>query len=147
MPLFYLFAAVFAGAMLPTQAAMNGQLARALGGPIMAAIYTSAAVVLTLVVFNMVSGRAMPRAIELATIPWWAWLSGLCGAIFLTITSFAVSRIGAASLVALVIAGQIITAIMLDSFGLLGLPPQPLNGQRMLAAALIVAGGALMSTQ
>lgn len=147
MAVIYLLIAFTAGAVLPIQAAINGQLARTLGGPIWAAAFTSLSVVAILVVFNMVSGKALPRVDGLAAIPWWAWLSGLCGAIFLTGTTFAVSRLGAANLVALVMAGQIVTAMALDKFGLLGLAAQPLSGQRLLAAGLMVAGAALISVK
>ncbi len=147
MPLIYLLIAFIAGAVLPMQAAMNGRLSNAMGGPLWAVVYTSLAVVVILVVFNMASGRALPRVDGLATIPWWAWLSGLCGAIFLTGTTFAVSRLGAANLVALVMTGQIVTAMILDKFGLLGLAAQPLSGQRLLAAGLMIAGVALISVK
>lgn len=147
MPLIYLFVAFIAGAVLPMQAAMNGQLARSLGGPIWAAAYTSLSVVVVLVAVNMASGRAMLRLDGLAAVPWWAWLSGLCGAVFLTGTTFAVTRLGAANLVALVITGQIVTAMLLDKFGLLGLTAQPLSGQRLLAAGLMAAGAVLISVK
>lgn len=147
MPLTYLLIAFVSGAVLPMQAAMNGQLARTLGGPIWAAAFTSLSVVAFLVILNFAGGRALPRMDGLAAIPWWAWLSGLCGAIFLTGTTFAVSRLGAANLVALVITGQIIAAMLLDKFGLLGLTPQPLSTQRLLAAGLMAAGAVLISAK
>ncbi|MGD9809840.1 MAG: DMT family transporter [Sphingobium sp.] len=147
MPFIYIVIAFWAGAVLPLQAAMNARLAKAIGGPIWAATFTSLAVAATLIVAGGLLLRTAPRTADLPSVPWWAWLSGICGAIFLGGTTFAIPKLGAANLVALVMAGQIICAMMLDSFGLLGLTAQPVSPQRILAAAMLVGGAALMSTR
>lgn len=147
MRLFYILIALCAGAVLPAQAAMNARLARALGGPIWAVVYTTLAVGAILIVVGGLVLRTAPRTTEWATIPWWAWLSGVCGAIFLVGTTASLPRLGAANLVALVLAGQIVCAMVLDYFGFLGLAAQPLSPQRLAAAGLIAAGAALMSAR
>lgn len=147
MPMLFIFLAFCAGVVLPMQAAMNARLARVLGGPIWAATYTSLAVAATLIVVGGLVMRTASRTGDVASVPWWAWLSGLCGAIFLSATTFVVPRLGAANLVALVMTGQVLCAMALDSFGLLGLSAQPFSTQRMLAAGLLVAGAALMSAR
>ena len=129
------------------QAAMNARLAQALGGPIWAAAYTSIGVVVLLAIVGVLLFKTSPRLTDVSSVPWWAWLSGVCGAIFLTATTIAVPRLGAASLIALVVTGQILCALAMDRFGLFGLEAQPLSLQRLLAAGLLVAGAALMSAR
>ncbi len=147
MPMLFIMIAICAGAVLPAQAAMNGRLARSLGGPIWAATYTTLAVAVILVIAGSLIFKTAPRTTDLSGVPWWAWLSGACGAVFLVGTTFAIPRLGAANLAALVIAGQIICAMVLDRFGLLGLTAQPISMQRALAATLLIAGAALMSAR
>lgn len=126
---------------------MNARLAQALGGPIWAAAYTSIGVVVLLAIVGVLLFKTAPRLTDVSSVPWWAWLSGVCGAIFLTATTIAVPRLGAASLIALVVTGQILCALAMDRFGLFGLEAQPLSLQRLLAAGLLVAGAALMSAR
>ncbi|MCB2014851.1 MAG: DMT family transporter [Sphingobium sp.] len=147
MPILYIAMAIWAGAVLPMQAAMNARLAQALGGPIWAAAYTSIGVVVLLAIVGVLLFKTAPRLTDVSSVPWWAWLSGVCGAIFLTATTIAVPRLGAASLIALVVTGQILCALAMDRFGLFGLEAQPLSLQRLLAAGLLVAGAALMSAR
>jgi len=48
--------------------------------------------------------------------------------------------LGAATLFALVIAGQVLAAVTLDHFGAFGLTPHPISAARVAGAALLIAG-------
>jgi bacterial/archaeal transporter family-2 protein len=52
-------------------------------------------------------------------------------------------RIGALALVAFVLAGQLVMALLVDQFGILGFPRAPISATRLLGAALLVAGALL----
>jgi transporter family-2 protein len=56
----------------------------------------------------------------------------------------AVPKIGTAASFAAVIFGQLIGTMVLDAFGLLGVPRLPLNPWRLVGAALLFAGVLLM---
>lgn len=47
-------------------------------------------------------------------------------------------------MVALVLAGQLITSIALDQYGILGYPVHPVNGWRIAGVMLLVAGAYLI---
>jgi transporter family-2 protein len=49
-------------------------------------------------------------------------------------------RLGAGSFIVLVVAGQMITAIVVDHFGLMALTPKPVTLARVLGVALIMTG-------
>jgi bacterial/archaeal transporter family-2 protein len=53
-------------------------------------------------------------------------------------------RRGAATVIALIVAGQMIGSLAFDQFGLLGVPVHPLNMFRLAGAALLVLGAILV---
>jgi transporter family-2 protein len=142
---FYL-PAIFAGAMLPMQAAINARLGRAVGGPLWAASLSALAVALILAALALGWGKPWPRFSQMGGLPWWAWLGGFCGAVVLSATTAVAPRIGAASMIALVMVGQIIASLTLDGTGLFGMEVQPLSFQRLIAGLLLIAGAIMMGT-
>ena len=142
MTSFYLALAVLAGGMLPVQAAVNARLARVLGGPVCAAAVSGLVLTVVLAVVASAASRSGPRVSGLDALPWWAWIGGFCGAILLSATTAIAPRLGAGSMIALVMTGQVLGS--LDNFGLLGSAAQPLSIRRSIAGALLVIGAILM---
>lgn len=142
MNIFYPALALAAGAMLPLQAAVNARLGRAVGGPLWAASISALAVALILALLALAAGKPWPKLSQMAGLPYWAWLGGVCGAVVLSATTAVAPKIGAAGMIALVMVGQV--AVLLDSTGWLAMTVQPLSAQRLIAAALLVAGALLM---
>jgi transporter family-2 protein len=68
------------------------------------------------------------------------WSGGLFGAIFIITVILTVPRFGAATVLALVVVGQMIGALAFDQFGLLGLPQQSVTLVRLTGAGLLIAG-------
>lgn len=73
-------------------------------------------------------------------LPWWLWTAGPMGAFFVTMTILAVPRLGAMSVMALLIAGQMAMSLVMDHYGWLGIPAQPMTLWRVLGAMLLLAG-------
>ena len=140
----YVTLAVAAGAMLPLQAAINARLARLVGSPLWAAGISGLVLTATLALVAGVALRAGPRTEGLGGAPWWVWTGGLCGAVVLSATTATAPRLGTAGMIALVMAGQVLCSLLLDHFGVLGLPVLPVSARRLAAAALLLAGAALM---
>ncbi|MEL6841223.1 MAG: DMT family transporter [Pseudomonadota bacterium] len=68
--------------------------------------------------------------------PWWAYLGGPIGVIFIAAGSWLIARIGAAQTAMLIIAGQMISGVVLDiAMGTAGNP-----WARIVGVALILAG-------
>jgi transporter family-2 protein len=132
-----------AGCMVALQAPTNSILARAGGSPVLAALISfSVGTIALVVVWFGGGGRASPASF--ASLPWYAWLGGLYGAMFVAIAAFAAPRIGLASLITIGIAGQVAMALILDHFGALGLPREPINLGRVTGALLVLAGVVLV---
>ena len=95
--------------------------------------------VVMLVVVSL-SRSELPNHAKLAQAPWWAWTGGLLGAFFVTMALILVPKIGAANLAAGIIAGQLVGSLIIDHFGHMGLPQQPITTGRVAGIVLIAAG-------
>ena len=131
---------ILGGVGLTLQAAVNARLREAVGAPIGSALisFLVGAVPLGLLAALGVFGRG--RLPDLSANPWWIWLGGLFGAFYVTLAVIAVPRVGAAVVISCAVGGQMAAALLLDSFGWLGVPRAPLNIWRIVGAVLVVAG-------
>lgn len=141
----YAALALVAGALLPLQALINARLGHAGSGALFASTMSFLVGTLALSTVLFVSRQATPGLDVLARLPAWMWLGGLLGAAFVVIATLAVPRLGAASLVAIVVLGQMVAALALDHFGVLQ-TPRPVDLTRV-AGALLVIGGVLLVLQ
>ncbi|GIZ12959.1 DMT family transporter [Pseudomonas sp. NCCP-436] len=128
-----------AGALMPLQAGINGQLARQLSSVFSAALISFAVGTLALLLITL-SQREIPAFSALRELTWWHWSGGLLGAFFIATAAFAGPRVGALLFMALVIAGQLAMAVALDHFGWAGFRESPVNFSKIAGLALIVAG-------
>lgn len=147
MALAYLVIAAVAGSMLPLQSAMNARLARAVGSPIWAGAISGLVLTIAVAAVAAVASKGGPRVSGLGELPWWAWVGGLGGGVLLVATAALASKLGTASLIAFVIAGQVVCSLVMDNFGLFGIPVQPFSVKRGLAALLLLAGAALIRSK
>jgi len=136
----FTLAALIAGALVPFQAGSNAALGRALGHPLwatVASLLVSLLVVLPLMLAMRVPTPSLGQAPHL---PWWAWFGGVAGVVYITAALLLTPRMGAAGFIVCVIAGQMLTALLIDHFGLVGLPPKEANVGRIGGVALICVG-------
>jgi transporter family-2 protein len=131
------------GAGLTVQVGMNATVGRALGSPLWASV---ANFIIGLVALVGCAWALAPR-LNPATfghVPAWAWLGGLLGAAYVASVTLLGPRIGALALVACVLGGQLVMALVVDQFGMVGFPRAPITSTRLLGAALVVAGAVLV---
>lgn len=136
--------ALLTGIAITIQAGVNAQLRQVLPHPVLAALISFGIGFLSLVGYQLMSGGAWPTLATLRGLAWWKWTGGLIGAVYVTTVIMSVSRIGAANLVSLSVAGQLAAAIVLDHYGWLGFSLHPATGWRLLGAVLIMAGVVLV---
>jgi bacterial/archaeal transporter family-2 protein len=143
----WLALAVAAGAVLPVQGAINAQLRADLDAPVTVGAFsflvaTAAMAAALLVALALAAPR--PRVEPLRRVPWWGWLGGLCGAIYVTSVFLLIPEIGVAPTVALTVAGQQLASLLVDRYGLLRLPRRSLSPVRLAGVAILLAGVALI---
>lgn len=132
--------ALGAGVSVATQQVLNGGLRTALASPAWAGLISYAGGLLTMIAAVIALREQVPSWKTVVEVPWYAWSGGVFGAVFILLAILLLPSLGAATLFALVIAGQVLAAITLDHFGALGLAPHPIGAARLAGAALLIAG-------
>ncbi len=134
--------AITAGSTLSVQAGINAHLQAGWAGhPALAAMVSFAVGTLGLFAYVLIMRIPFP-AFPGRTVPW-HWLGGLLGAYFVSVSVYVAPRLGAVTMVALILAGQVGVSLLLDQFGWLGYPQKDISWQRM-AGVLLVAGGVFL---
>ena len=133
-----------AGAALPVQFSINAVLRGFVGGPAVAATISFFGGTLALIVVALALRESWPLGEAVARAPGWAWVGGLLGALYVLATIVVIPRLGAATTVGLILAGQVLASIIIDHFGLIRVPVHELNISRLAGAVLIVIGVALV---
>ena len=128
-----------AGSFLPLQAGINGQVSRHFGSVMSAAMLSFA--VGTVALFCIVLFRQeLPGVQALRGLNWWHWCAGLLGMVFIATAAFAGPRIGALLFMALVLAGQLSMALLLDHFGWAGFRQSSISLGKIAGLVLIFGG-------
>ncbi len=144
MEFLYILLAIVAGSGAPVQAGINSRLSLAAGSSILAALISFAVGTLTLAAYTAILRLPWPLTKAFHGLPWWIWIGGCLGAFFVAVTIFLVPKLGAATMMASIIAGQMVASILLDHYGVLGYPLHPASGYRLLGVLLIVGGVVLI---
>ena len=74
------------------------------------------------------------------TVPWYALVAGAFGLVVIFSMSYMIPRIGVATALIILLAGQIFIGSILDHFGLLGAAVRPLDFTRILGLGVVLAG-------
>ncbi|MGD9609722.1 MAG: DMT family transporter [Desulfovibrionaceae bacterium] len=136
----YLILALAAGMFMPVQAGINTKLAGLVEGSIPAAFVSFLVGTLALGLVLAAMGQGVPFGRAWPIAPWWYWVGGTMGAFFVTATVILAPRIGAVSMMALILAGQMAMSLFLDHFGLLGYTHIPFDFKRLCGVILLLAG-------
>lgn len=128
-----------AGAATALQAPINARLATAVGSAVNAALVSFAVGTIALIGLALVL-QVKPDMAATRALPWYAWIGGLCGVIFVIAATWGVPRLGVATTITLMVAGQLLLGLVLDHFGAFGAPRQPINLMRALGVAMVIGG-------
>lgn len=137
--LFSLIAITLAGGATALQAPTNAKLMTAVGSPVNAAFVSFAVGTVALGIAALVM-QTRPDLTAAKALPWYAWIGGLYGVIFVVAATWGVPRLGVALTITLMVAGQLLVGLVLDHFGAFGQPVQPMNLGRVAGVALVIAG-------
>ncbi len=140
----FMLLALVAGAMMPTQAAINNKLAVAVESPVLAAFISFVVGTVALLIYVVASGTPLGNIVSAKEAPPIVWIGGLLGAFFVTAAVVLVPRLGVAMTFSLIIAGQMLVTLVIDHFGLLGVPVKEVSLARIAGILLITAGVVLI---
>jgi transporter family-2 protein len=132
------------GAGLAMQMAWNARLRASTGSPVLTTII-SVSVTLVALALVWASGTTPRGALPpFHSLPKWAWFGGVFAAYYLVASLIAIPKLGVAAVFALVIAGQMAAALILDATGAFGGVQISLSPMRLLGTALLLIGVILM---
>ncbi len=137
--LFYILA-LLTGVAMSIQSGVNSSLRQGIGNPLLAAVISFGTGFFALMLAQLSVGNPVPALESVRQISWWKWTGGLIGACYVTTVIITVSKIGPGNLLSLSVAGQLIAAVVLDHYGLLGFAPHAANTWRLLGVLLIIGG-------
>lgn len=138
--LFFILLAIVAGAVLPLQAGFNVQLGKSVHQPIFAAFASFLVGTIGLLIYLLVLKFDFSTIAQTKSVSPVVWTAGILGAFYVAAVIILAPRLGVALTFVLVVAGQMVVSLVLDHFGLLGMPIKPINWQRLIGVLFLVAG-------
>src|SRR5262245_41703183 len=129
-----------AGLGLTVHVGMNSQLRKVLQSANTAALISFLVGTTALIALLLATRSPLPARETLAAVPVWAWFGGILGAFYVASSTIVAAELGTASLLALALAGQLATALVVDHFGWLGLPEHPITWIRIAGVAFLGVG-------
>ena len=137
--------AFLSGALNTVQSGANATLAKSLGQPILAALIVTIVNSILYLTVSPFLGLSLPKSGALASVPWWAWIGGLFGGMYVLATIYFAEKLGAAIFTGMTVTGAIVTSVALDHYGLIGFKQHTASWPRLAGATLMIGGLALVS--
>ena len=137
--LLYALLAILMGAMMSVYLPMNSVVARYLGSPLTASIAFYVVGLLTSLVILGLFGD-LKTILKFRNVPPYLFLTGVMSAVLVLGMIVLVPKFGARKVFILLLAGQVIMAIIVSHLGILESPKDPINLRKLVGAALLVIG-------
>lgn len=131
------------GSFLAIGAAANARLRITLQSAIAAATINFMVGSLTLTLLILLGIFGAQHLDRLYQVPWWAFLSGLLGAVYVTLNTIIIPKLGLTTTALTVVCSQMIGSLLIDQWGWFGVTPHPISPSRIVAIALLLIAVAL----
>lgn len=141
--LFFLFAIVV-GVMLPIQAGLNSSMGKALKSPMYGTLVSFGVGTIGLLLWMLLTRANWSDLKYGAQLPWYYWTGGLLGIVYVAGIIILTPRLGVALTFGLTVAAQMAFSVVMDHYGWLGVPENPINWVRVLGVAMIISGVVLL---
>lgn len=135
-----LLTALIAGAVLPLQAGLNVQLGKAVHQPIFAAFASFLIGTIALFLYLLILKFDFSTMSEAKTVSPVVWLAGILGAFYVAVVILLAPKLGVALTFVLIVAGQMAVSLILDHYGLLGMPIKKINFPRIIGLVCLIIG-------
>lgn len=131
--------AALVGGLVATQAPLNSQLGRVVGGVNASVVALAVSFLALAMLAALTDGLGGIR--KLGDAPLYVAIGGgLAGALYVGSIVFTVRALGAGGLTALTISGQLGVAMVIDHFGWLGVERSPITMAKIAGVVLLAAG-------
>jgi transporter family-2 protein len=136
--------ALVAGVSFVFQQVVNSNLRVEIGSPWWAGFVSYLGGTIVMLAVALALREPFPSAAVVARSQALSWTGGLFGAIYIAISILLLPRLGAATVIALIIAGQMIGSLTFDHFGLFELPIHHITAPRVAGALFLLVGAVLV---
>lgn len=136
----FVLTAILIGCLMPIQASLNAGLTKHLESPYLAALVSLATGAVAVSILVLINGQSFLPLKRLSIVPPHLLIGGLFGAIFVGSSLFFIPRMGATAMIGAFITGQLLASVIMDHYGLLGLPVNAVHPLRILGVILLFAG-------
>lgn len=136
----FLTLAFLTGLIIPVQIGVNSSMGRWAGNILAGAAVNFSTGLALLTGYFLLARPAMAPLGHWFQAPWYFWTGGLMGTLIVTSGLVISPRIGAATFMGILIAGQLTGSMILDHFGLLGFPVIRMSLSRVAGAGLLLLG-------
>jgi transporter family-2 protein len=136
---------ILGGALQTCGAAMNGQLNKSMVNPWLASAISFALITFFFTAAFLIMPHPLPNMKSLASMPWWAPIGGLVGAVQVYAGLTLVNRVGAGLFVGVTVTAALIMSLAVDHFGWFRMDPHPVNLWRTLGGVLLIGGVTLIA--
>lgn len=140
--IFFLLAAFLAGVAMAGQGSMNSAVSKAIGlsESTFVVHLTATLAMVAILIFCFGNGNWA----NYAKIPWYYYTGGLIGVVITYGVVISIAKLGAAVATTSIIVGQVLTACLLDHFGIFGLEKAPLTWLKLLGVGFLALGAKLL---
>ena len=138
----YYLLSLFSGVLIAVMITLNGALSVTYGLH-WATVFIHFTGLILIVILVLVK-KEKPFA---AWHPWWFYLGGALGVLNTVFNNFAFGRISVSAILALVLLGQSVTGLIIDHYGLWGVPKHAFSRGNLVGLLLILAGIVPMLTE
>ncbi|MFY9413931.1 MAG: DMT family transporter [Tepidanaerobacteraceae bacterium] len=140
--MFFLLIAFLAGVAMAGQGTMNSALGKAIGlSESTFVVHLTATLAMAAV---LILGLGDGNWSNYDSIPWYYYFGGLIGVGITYGVVISIAKLGAAIATTSIIVGQVLTACLLDHFGIFGLEKSPLSWLKLLGVGLLALGAKLL---
>ncbi len=124
---------------------MNGQLYKHMVNPWLASTISFAVITFFFISAFLIMPKPLPSAKDIASMPWWAVIGGLVGAVQVYAGLTLVNKVGAGTFIGFTVTAALIMSLVIDHFGWLRVDPHPITLWRALGGVLLVGGVVLIA--
>lgn len=136
--------AALAGSSIVVQQVLNTNLRTALNSAAWSGFASYLVGLGCMALLTLALRDPVPSASLAARVPWWGWSGGLFGAVYVGLAIVLVPQLGAATFTALLVSGQMIASVVMDHYGVMGLPQRSVDLPRLLGVGLLIGGVVLI---
>jgi len=136
---------IIGGALQSCGAGMNGQLNKSLHNPWLASAVSFALITFFFTAAFLIMPHPLPTTRDLASMPWWAVVGGLVGAVQVYAGLTQVNKVGAGPFMGFTVTAALLMSLAIDHFGWFRMEQHSMNIWRALGGLLLVGGITLIA--